>query len=184
MYNSGVAGNEKADAIAKTATRLNTEPSYSLLSPSGLAPYLKALCNLAWDEVLKKDSSAAPIREIISSTADFIQKPFLKGDDSRFTGFLTGHTKTNEYLHRMGHTSSPFCNSCPTHIDSVHHVVFTCSDYETQRDNFFPPIATILGKWPTNFSDLCHNLNTWTWTKKFLSACPKFDNNFSSQIQA
>lgn len=71
------------------------------------------------------------------------------------TQFLSGHGCFRKYLHRFGHTTSPFCPECGNIEETPEHVVFTCARFQQLRREM--PALSV-----TNIvEEMCSDEGTW-----------------------
>lgn len=76
------------------------------------------------------------------------------------TQVLSGHGCFREYLHRVGHASSPNCPSCIDTVETVEHVIFGCPRFQSSRDTL------LLGCGPDTSPDnlvdrMCQREDAW-----------------------
>ncbi|PSN48010.1 hypothetical protein C0J52_18587 [Blattella germanica] len=65
-----------------------------------------------------------------------------------FTAILTGHEKTNSYLHRFKIKENPNC-PCTTVPQTTEHLIYNCRILESQRKTLKHQIIQKGGSWPT-----------------------------------
>jgi hypothetical protein len=70
-----------------------------------------------------------------------------------FTAMVTGHGKTQSYLHRFKLTESPTC-PCKERAQTPEHLIYACKILEAQRRSLEKNITAGGGSWPTTNSEL------------------------------
>jgi len=81
-----------------------------------------------------------------------------------FTAVVSGHGKTQTYLHRFKLTDNPMC-PCNEGEQSVEHQIHACRILEPQRSSLIQHITTRGGIWPPTNNEL---------VAKYLSAFSRF----------
>lgn len=133
---SGIAGNERADAVARTATtsgHLRTGDWWVSRS------MLESLAS-RWFQTQAQSQERAVMGDVVGHTEEVIIRTNLQWTrllPSRFmiaqvAQFLTGHYPTRTYLHRFGLQSSPMCEHCAV-PESREHVLLFCPRWSFER---------------------------------------------------
>ena len=89
------------------------------------------------------------------------------------TQFITGHSKLNYFLHRIGMTDSPTCEcGC---IENCEHVLYDCPFYVRQRFNMIFELREHNVSFPFDLSLIIGDKNVRNIVKKFLYNTNRFD---------
>ena len=173
---SGVLGNEYADALARLSTNRIASPLPSYVSvPHCIAnskPIIRRIVTELWS------------REWSSSIKNVVCKLFFPmPDDARIlhnsyidhdlTQVLTGHCNLNAHLFKLKRVASPQCQ-CGEPIESVHHFVFHCVNYDAYRGDFKAQCLSDFNTYPPSFHDLTSNETIWKLFTKFIVASNRF----------
>jgi ribonuclease HI len=143
----GIKGNERADEEAKKAARGDSsEESQIPIECRGILPRSKAAEIQKHQKALKRrareifaKSPRAQIAHKIDQTMPSAAFARLVAGMARKQAALliqirTGHVALNKHLFRIGKTDSPTCAACRGADETVHHFLFRCPAYRTQRD--------------------------------------------------
>lgn len=148
----GIAGNERADAVAKLGHGLD----HTVL----LRPHLSdILCVLRvsffryWEslwihelQVTGKGSHLASLR------SGLLPVPWVSGHSRRLSVVLArlrlGHVGVGSYLYRFGMADSPMCMTCRVD-DTIEHFLLSCSRFCRERQRLLVALQT-LGVYPVN----------------------------------
>lgn len=131
---SGIAGNEKADEIAKN-TIYSTEEPIEIVTPlSDWKPYIRAKTNSLWE--LEWNQINNNKFRLIKSSATVLWHEFdgiRRKDRLVLARLRIGHTSiTHSYL--MSKDDPPWCQECDEQI-TVKHILESCKKYDLQRRN-------------------------------------------------
>jgi hypothetical protein len=78
------------------------------------------------------------------------------------TAIVTGHGKTEAYLHRFKLAGNPMC-PCNEGQQTSEHIIYECKNLEVQRSSLIKHIMTRGGNWPPANHELVTNyLNAFT----------------------
>jgi len=148
----GIKGNQLADKLAKeAAANENIKENYKRISKNVILKELE-------DESVKKWQ-----REWTNSTKGKITKDFFPDVKERvnmkinltqnFTAMVTGHGKTNSYLHRFKIIKAPTCH-CGNSDQNIDHLLFDCQLLNKERRNILKRSIQKTKDWPTNKREL------------------------------
>uniref|UniRef100_A0A1W7R9Y4 Polyprotein n=1 Tax=Hadrurus spadix TaxID=141984 RepID=A0A1W7R9Y4_9SCOR len=127
----GIAGNERADQLAKEAS-LNTEGHvYSLYSQDTIKRLIREESARQWQVAWDASSKGRLLWEFIPSVTQRTMNTWMKVTPYR-AQLLTGHGKFHHYLFNLGHVESPEC-TCGAPEDTTEHILFECPRYATER---------------------------------------------------
>ena len=148
----GIRGNQLADKLAKeAAANESIKENYKRISKNVILKELE-------DESVKKLQ-----REWTNSTKGKITKDFFPDVKERvnmkinltqnFTAMVTGHGKTNSYLHRFKIIKAPTCH-CGNSDQNIDHLLFDCQLLNKERRNILKRSIQKTKDWPTNKREL------------------------------
>jgi ribonuclease HI len=133
-----VAGNEKADSLAKKATKAS--PSSYITSLAMTSIKIKQLATKEWQSVLSKSTAPATLRNQNTYAAKYSWKTRKKLSiptgtkreiASAFYQLKLGHGYNKAYLHRIGQADSPLC-SCGAK-QTPEHLLLSCKWLRADR---------------------------------------------------
>ena len=135
---AGIAGNERADALARTAA---SSPSLRLEAWGVSRAMLEgALRRWFQERAVQQEHTLAG--EVLDTMEDSIIRSdlrWLQDMPSRFMAarvgqFLSGHFPTAKYLHRFGHLPTPLCDCCGV-VDTRGHLLLECRRWAFTRQH-------------------------------------------------
>ena len=143
---AGLAGNDLADKLAKTAANEasagRTDGEMCSKTMEEIKAEIRRQSVQRWD---KAWSSCDKGRFLYDLQPFVALKPRIirsnRGYASKYLRLCTGHTCLNEHMHRMGIPGhdSPVCE-CGQDIGNVPHFLLHCSRQSTQRETLFDAI--------------------------------------------
>ena len=147
----GIRGNELADKLAKNAAaNENIKESYNRIPKNVILKEHEEESVTKWQ------------REWTNSTKGRITKDFFPDVKERlnvkinltqkFTAMVTGHGKTNSYLHRFKIIKAPTC-PCGNRDKNIDHLLFDCQLLNKER-NLLKHSIQKTKNWPTNKREL------------------------------
>ena len=133
---AGIAGNERADAVAKLGHALD-HSTYLRLPCSDAFLLLRSLFlrhwELLWVSSLTDTGKGAALASV---RAGLSPVPWVGGHPRRVAVVLTrlrlGHVGVGSYLHRFGMADSPLCAPCGVE-DTIEHFLLDCGRYRLER---------------------------------------------------
>jgi len=148
---ASVRGNEIADKLAKeAASTKNIEESYKRIPKRVIIKELE-------DDSVKKWQTEWTNSTKVKITKDFF--PYIKERlnmninlTQNFTAMVTGHRKTNSYVHRFKIINAPTC-PCGNSDQNIDHVILECKLLNKER-NILKQSILKTNDWPTNKRDL------------------------------
>ncbi|CAD6927641.1 unnamed protein product [Tilletia controversa] len=176
----GVAGNEVADGLAKSAARATEDGSST--EPASLAAIKMTIKqHISWSATYWTGSSGGFHRQIRAQTSSGSTRDALsrlsRAGTSAVVQARTGHAGTNAYLHRFGNVDSPICTVCRV-PETMQHLIMTCRRHGDARSTFrralrakgLPDTQLVHHLSPAAFPALAHFL---LCTGKFRSSRPQ-----------
>jgi hypothetical protein len=147
----GIGGNALADKLAKkAAANVNIKESYNRIPKNVILKELEEESVTKWH------------REWTNSTKGRITKDFFPevkeslnmkvNLTQNFTAMVTGHGKTNSYLHRFKIIKAPTCPSGNSD-QTIDHLLFYCQPLNKER-NLLNQSIQKTNNWPTNKREL------------------------------
>lgn len=143
-----VAGNERADTLAKEAATGKVQPAEYcplLLHDLPKLPHSKAAVrkeahqqvSLQWEAKWKKSTHRAKLERVdpglkIGKYLDMVGD-WKKNRTSIITQLRTGHIPLNYHLHRIKKADSPLCPHCNNKEETVRHFLTECPAYDIER---------------------------------------------------
>jgi len=132
---SGIAGNERADQLAKEASNLDlSESIYNLFPLSFAKKHFYSVTKNKWELMWNSTTKASQTKLFFPTISDRLAIKYLK-PSFRITQFLSGHGDFGSYLKRFHLSVSDLCE-CQQSIETPIHVIFECILYEymNQKD--------------------------------------------------
>ncbi|XP_072941920.1 uncharacterized protein [Epargyreus clarus] len=129
----GIAGNEAADAAAKSAAASHRAPDYTRIPMSYVKQNAKANTLATWQAQYDSSPQGQHTRRLLPSLKDI--KELNKHVETSFqlTQILTGHGFHKAYLHRFGILSEDLCPCDGTSSQTTEHLLTTCAAFAAQR---------------------------------------------------
>ena len=127
----GVSGNERADQMAKDATKKETTENPPL-------PHIQTTIKIAekLKEVELEEFRKRSLNLYLEITEYRYINHEMKHPEKRVADIIfrmrTGHVKTKKMLKRWNMTDSPDCNVCGVE-ENLQHIIMECKKYETAR---------------------------------------------------
>lgn len=161
-----IAGNEKADELAKEATTRIPIGAVPILAVpySHVKQTLRKLItdafNTYWSNSIgnRQAKNCIHINRKNSKFLLNISRTRLK----TYTGVVTGHYDFNKYLMTIGKRSDPGCELCGDHTDTAEHFLCNCPAFVTKRRKHLGRYNLIKSLYPRDI------LNYITSTGRFL----------------
>ena len=146
----GVAGNEKADTVAKeAASSEDTQTLDRALPHTDMKKPIRDAIRKGWqDKWLSLDREGRKLREIKRDVGDW-NSSYNKNRriETVLSRLRIGHTNiTHSYL-MQGQANPPECERCRKCI-TVKHILVECSKYATARNKYFrnPTLPQMVGE--------------------------------------
>ena len=146
----GIAGNEKADTLAKEAARRAPLPGVRIPS-FDLFPLVRNHLTELWQRQWDGDPKGRKFREIKPSLGPWQSSSAgCRRDEVSLCRLRMGHThSTHSYL--LARDDPPECPRCGDRL-TVKHVLLECPDFEIERNRHLPGSPTLdamLGQHPS-----------------------------------
>ncbi len=128
---SGIAGNERADQLAKEASNLDLSESIHNLFPLSFAKkHFYSVTKNKWELMWNSTKKASQTKLFFPTISDRLAIKYLK-PNFRITQFLSGHGDFGSYLKRFHLSVSDLCE-CQQSIETPIHVIFECILYGSE----------------------------------------------------
>ena len=154
----GVEGNERADQAAKRAATkpCNQAEGLSLAFASRVVTEAREETKQAWlRKALARRSREA--QRAYRAKRGWKQDPVAarapKRVASRYYQLKTGHAAIGAHLQRIGIQESTSCQWCQAPRETVHHLLFECRRWNTQRRTLYRALARARVQAPTAAED-------------------------------
>lgn len=128
----GVRGNERADTLAKQATK---RPP-ALYPPPSEAVVRSAITEHIW----RFHPDARTAQKTAPPTC--ITRGFTRDETSLLMRLRSGSAKTKAVLHFIGQSKDPFCTSCDVH-ETIEHVVQHCKKFKQPRKRMIAKMKAV-----------------------------------------
>jgi ribonuclease HI len=130
---TGVAGNERADQLAREAARKRTSPDYARFTLSFAKHLVKASVFDRWQVEYGQSEQGEWTRSLFPELRMAARFTRICGLSFDLTQALTGHGCFRFYLHRFRIIDSPSCPCDGTTPQNVLHLLYECKLLESER---------------------------------------------------
>lgn len=131
----GVAGNERADELAKEAAFKKTRPSYDACPTSYIKRALREKSVNIWQERYNNAETAGTTKIFFPNVKTAYKTIREIAPSHLLCQAFTGHGAFAQYLHRFKLKDSPDC-ACNTNSDeTIIHLLTDCNKYRLERMN-------------------------------------------------
>jgi hypothetical protein len=161
---SGIAGNERADYLAKEACACGVMPHSFSLPLSDCINTLNPIYRDKWSQIFKDSPTGLHYKSIqasIPSSPWFQFGNMSKLHISMICRARLGHCVLASHLNKINVLSSPIC-SCGEEEETLDHIFFNCS--LLPNDEFIIKIKTECNTFPINMTSLLamnsHRINS------------------------
>ncbi|XP_023223937.1 uncharacterized protein LOC111625128 [Centruroides sculpturatus] len=173
---SGVAGNEAADHLAKTAATSSLPSTYNRIPLSKIKQWSRQLALQEWQSEWDCGDTGRVTHNYIPNISRRLEwKHFTPS--FVMTQLLTGHGNFNAYLNRFRLRESGVCHCDDTAIQDSNHYLLDCSLFDHQRNNLIGCVLYAGFNWPCSPDTLLENKDIYNSLKKFLTStaalCPR-----------
>lgn len=125
----GIAGNEKADMLAKEATRFPQDPRHNYCTPADAKTLFKNLITRAWNDYWTScDSKLKTIKSSVNQSLPLPQSRRLQVIVNRLR---LGHTRLT-HSHLLSSQPATECAHCHVPL-TVHHIILDCPLHNENR---------------------------------------------------
>jgi hypothetical protein len=155
----GIYGNERADKLAKEATR-EDDISFNRIPRNEIVQQLRVQSTAKWQNQWVNTTKGLAAKQFFPIIKDRLTNEIKL--TTNLTAIVTAHGKTKAYLHRFKITESPEC-PCNSGNQTVDHLLYDCIKLQREREELIRNISN-QDKWPVNKSDLV-NKHTKHFTK-------------------
>ena len=149
---SGLEGNERADELAKLASKLKKKPDYEACPISFAKRLLRQNSISEWNRRYQSGETAAGTKLFFPDATSAYRTIGRIKVDSTLTQVLTGHGGFSQYLHRFRCKENPSCICEPGTTESVTHILCECPVYTRERAQVEAQVGTQIR--PDNLSKL------------------------------
>lgn len=171
----GLRGNEKADMLAKEATKCKQQQTYSKISNVSLKFKMESEARSSWEEEYMC-STRGTFGEFFPDYNTLKKFQSYKLTDHILTQFVTGHGRFKQYLHRFKLEASPICPCTADEEQTPRHLIFHCNTYVQQRTKFSAHIkAKYNMNWPFQLREI-------TRSKEFIQDFAEFLHDVYSTL--
>jgi len=148
---AGNPGNELADRLAKdAASNKNIPVVFDRIPKTTIYNELEEETLQKWQEEWERCNKAAVTKQFFPSVRDRIHRRIKINPN--FTALVTGHGKTQSYLHRFKIKETATC-PCNMEDETLHHILYNCTRHNKQRDLLKVEILKT-GSWPVTYEKL------------------------------
>jgi len=128
---AGIRGNELADTLAKEAAETeNIKESYTRVPKSVVISELVNKSVAKCQSELTQSTKGRTTKELFPDVTERLKMKINLTQN--FTTMVTGHEKTNSYLHRFKIIEAPTC-PCGTRDQNIDHLLFECELLNKER---------------------------------------------------
>lgn len=148
----GDIGNEYADELAKEAAKdLNLHVIYNKIPKSLIKCRIRENGHQLWQNRWNATNKGAQCRLFFPYIKERlnIKIPITP----QFTALISGHGKTNDYLHRFHIIDNPGC-ACGCPRQTANHMIYLCKEFRQQRTTLIADIYKNGGNWPVTNNEL------------------------------
>jgi len=164
---AGNPGNELADRMAKdAASNKNTPVFFDRIPKTTLYKELEDETIQKWQEQWNRCDKDAVTKQFFPNVRDRIHRTI--NINPNFTALVTGHGKTQSYLHGFKISDTATC-PCNMEDQTLHHILYNCTRHNKQRVLLKLEILKT-GSWPTSYEKL-----TSTHLKSYLTFTKSID---------
>ncbi|CAG9819561.1 unnamed protein product [Phaedon cochleariae] len=139
---TGIAGNEKADELARRGSDNEPDPGQTLGVPKRTArvsvkDWIQAKHKSYWENIPRNRHGKQYIKEPSHKrTVDLLN--LNRAQIKTVTGLMTGHAPVKEHLARMGlYNGDPSCRLCDKEPETVAHILCRCEALDRRRQKIF-----------------------------------------------
>jgi hypothetical protein len=144
---AGILGNESADMLAKkAATNGLLTVDYNRIPKSVVSRELEEEGVKKWQRNWSQTTKGSTTKEYFPNIQERLKMKINLTQN--LTAILTGHGKTEAYLHRFKTIKEPTC-PCGTAEQTTDHVIFDCAMLTKEREKL-KTSAQQKDRWPTN----------------------------------
>jgi len=144
---SDIAGNERADKLAKEAANMDiTESIYDMFPLSFVKKYLKQQSLQKWNNEWTSTTKAMHTKNFFPTVFNRIKAKYYKPNFIS-TQYISSHGNFNSYLVRFNLSNNYMCD-CERSIESPLHIIYDCDKYCDNRRQLINEVSRIGLKWP------------------------------------
>lgn len=153
---SDLKGNDQADKLAKQATKLGLNVSYSKVPESYLKNKINSILISEWQREWEIDDKGRHVFKFIPSISKFLQNKHFK-ITHQLTQLLTGHGGLNAYLRRFNIQTNENCDCGQNVPQTVDHLLFWCPHLDNDRTPLERRVLLDGHNWPCEGNTLIDN---------------------------
>ncbi|XP_067125517.1 uncharacterized protein [Centruroides vittatus] len=166
---SGVAGNEAADSLAKSAAASSLPSSYDKIPPSKIKYWNFQLAIHQWQQEWDSSITGRTTYNFIPNITQHLQWRHFSPSFA-MTQLLTGHGNFKAYLKRFHILEDNICQCDGTSIQDSSHFLFDCTLFNQNRDTLIGSVLYAGFNWPCPFNVFLENKDIYYKLADFLSA--------------
>jgi hypothetical protein len=164
---SGVAGNERADELAKEASNLDLNDSiYNLFPLSFAKKHFYSVTKNKWELMWRSTTKASQTKQYFPTISDRLSVKYLKSN-YKITQYLSGHGVFTSYFKRFHLSDSDLCD-CQQSEETPLHIIFDCILFATERHQLINAIHRSGHSLPLNPKILLKDKNLFKELKIFI----------------
>jgi len=146
---------------------------------SAIVRHIKEKAKAQWLEKWRKGTkTAANLQRLkIQRGAKIGPKLYnnmVRKNAAQLVQLRTGHCRLNNYLHRHGHSQTPYCK-CRVGKETVEHYLMECRKYKKERRNMQQEIKKKTGKWRISMIKLLRDPEIVKLIMKFINETGRMD---------
>ncbi|GBL75670.1 hypothetical protein AVEN_154982-1 [Araneus ventricosus] len=170
----GIYGNERADWLAKEATKLIDFIPVTVRKSFYKSVFKKHVIS-QWNNLHQISHNAKSTKEFFPSIHGRLKAVHFV-PNFRVTQFLTGHGNFKAYLKRFNLSRTDLCSCSSGEIQDVNHLILSCPKFTPARCLLVSTLKKNNFAWPPSFSTLFQNKTC------FASFCEFIDGIFPHTI--
>ncbi|XP_067121045.1 uncharacterized protein [Centruroides vittatus] len=164
----GFTGNEKADALAKRATKINGKITYKRIPKTKLKKSLTDWAINKWQEEWNDATTGRTCNKFIANILKRIKTKHYK-PNAITTQCLTGHGKFEAYLYRFNIQPNNRCSCNNNSVGDAEHFMFHCSLFDQHRFPFYRECIQHGLQWPPEPKLIFENKDIWKKFENFVT---------------
>ncbi|XP_023244393.1 uncharacterized protein LOC111642294 [Centruroides sculpturatus] len=177
---SGIAGNERADALAKEVTTLNVTPSFKKIPITLVKSLIHDKIMNEWQKDWTNSNTGRITYRFLPSVKDRQQLHHFFPTYG-ITQCITGHGNFPAYLTRFGKRDKENCDCDNTSKGDSLHYLLDCPNLDSERYKLFSHSINKGQNWPPKLDYLCANKEAFHLLINFINSCNIFQTNSSNK---
>ncbi|GFX80495.1 RNase H domain-containing protein [Trichonephila clavipes] len=157
---TGIYGNERADWLAKEATKLCDQVPMSI-QKSFHKKIFKEKIIFEWNNLYQISNNAHFTKEFIPSIQSRLKAKHFHAN-FKLTQFLTGHGNFKAYLKRFNLSPTDQCSCSSDTIQNAKHLILACTKFSSERRTLMNCLQKNNIVWPPPFSAFVEGKSCFT----------------------